>query len=202
MEHLRKGINVKLASNEDILKKHGAKANYISSKKFNRNLFAINRIKEKLILNRPIYVGMSILELSKLLMYDFHYNYILKKYDKKNVCLMFTDTDSLLYEMKTEDAYKDLYEKKDQKYFDTSDYPIKSKHYSEENKTEIVKMKDEAARVPVKEFVGLRSKTYSYYFGDECIKNVKALLKGLSKIRCHLMITLMSCLTLRKRHIP
>ena len=74
MENLRNRINVKLACNEDILKKHGAKANYVSNKKFNENLFAINRIKEQLVLNRPIHVGMTILELSKNLMYDFHYN--------------------------------------------------------------------------------------------------------------------------------
>ena len=65
----------------------------------------------------------------------FHYNYILNKYDRKHIRLMFTDTDSLFYEIKAEDAYKDLYEKKeDQTYFDTSDYPKNSKYYSEENK--------------------------------------------------------------------
>ena len=91
--------------------------------------------------------------------------------------------------------------KKDKKYFDTSDYPINSKYYSEEYKKGIGKMKDEAAWGPMKKFVSLRSKIYSYYFGDEC-KNVKALLKGLSQIQCYLMITLVSCLTLRIRHIP
>ena len=55
---------------------------------------------------------MAIFDLSKLLMYDFHYNYMLNKYEGKNIRLMFTDTDSLFYEIKTEDAYKDLYEKK------------------------------------------------------------------------------------------
>ena len=81
LENLRKRTNVKLASNEDILKKN--MAHFMSSKKFNEYLFAINRIKEQLILNRPIYVGMSILELSKLLMYDFHYNYTLKSTIKR-----------------------------------------------------------------------------------------------------------------------
>ena len=113
--------------------KHAAKANFISGKMYNENLCAINRIKEQLVLNRPIYVGMPVLELSKLLMYDFHYKYILKRYDKKNIRLMFTDTDSLFYEIKTEDVYKDLYEK-DKKYFDTSDYPSNSDYYSKENK--------------------------------------------------------------------
>ena len=78
LENLRKRINLKLTSNEDIYTKHASSANFISGKMFNENLFAINRMKEELVLNRPIYVGMAILDLSKLLMYDFHYNYMLK----------------------------------------------------------------------------------------------------------------------------
>ena len=78
LENLSKRINLKLTSNEDIYTKHAARANFISGKMFNENLFAFNRIKEELVLNRPIYVGMVILYLSKLLMYDFHYNYMLK----------------------------------------------------------------------------------------------------------------------------
>ena len=100
LENLRKRINLKLTSNEDIYTKHAARANFISGKMFNENLFAINRIKEELVLNRSIYVGMVILDLSKLLMYDFHYNYMLKKYDRKNIKLMFTDTDSLFMKLK------------------------------------------------------------------------------------------------------
>ena len=109
---MRKRINIKLTPSEDIFTKHAAKVNFLSGKTFNENSFVINRIKEQLVLNRPIYVGMAILNLSKLLMYDFHHNYILNKYDRKNIRLMFTDTDSLFYEIKTEDAYKDLHEKK------------------------------------------------------------------------------------------
>ena len=84
MENLRKGINIKLTSSEDIFEKHVAKVNFITGKMFNENLFAINRMKEQLVLNRHIYVGIAILELSKLLMYVFHYSYMLNKYDKKN----------------------------------------------------------------------------------------------------------------------
>ena len=76
------------------------------------------------VLNRPIYVGMAILDLSKLLMYDFHYNYMLKKYDRKNTKLIFTDTDNVFYEIKTDDVYEDLL--KDKELFDNSDYPKKS----------------------------------------------------------------------------
>ena len=76
---MRKGINLKLTSNGDIYTKHASRANFISVKMFNEDLFVINRIKEELVLNRPIYVGMAILDLSKLLMYDFHYNNTLKQ---------------------------------------------------------------------------------------------------------------------------
>ena len=78
MENLRKRINVKLTNDEDVLIKHAAKANFISGKMFNENVFAINRIKEQQVLNKPMDVGVAILELSKLFMYDFHYNYMLK----------------------------------------------------------------------------------------------------------------------------
>ena len=79
LENLRKRINLKLTCKEDIYTKHASRANFIFGKMFNENLFAINRIKEELVLNRPICVGMAILDLSKLLMYDFHYNYMLKQ---------------------------------------------------------------------------------------------------------------------------
>ena len=78
LENLRKRINLKLTSNEDIYTQYASRANFISGKMVNENLFAINMIKEELVLNRPIYVEMAILDLSKLLMYDFHYNYMLK----------------------------------------------------------------------------------------------------------------------------
>ena len=83
LENLRNRINVRLVNNEDVFTKHAAKANFISGKMFNGNLFAINRIKEQLLLNRPIYVGMTVLDFSKYLMFDFHYNYMLNKYDKE-----------------------------------------------------------------------------------------------------------------------
>ena len=132
---------------------------------FNENLFAINRIKEELFLNRPIYFGMAILDLSKLFMYDFRYNYMLKNMtknnnNKKNIKFMFTDTDSLCYEIKTDDVYKDLFQ--DKKTFDNSNYPKNSEFCFDENKKVIGKMKDEAAGMPIKELIGLSSKMCSY----------------------------------------
>ena len=84
-----------------------SKPTYVSSKIFNENLVAVHKIKETLTLNRPAYLGMCILDLSKNLMYDFHYNYIKSKYGQK-AKLPFTDTDSLTYEIETEDVYQDF----------------------------------------------------------------------------------------------
>ncbi|CAB4045438.1 Hypothetical predicted protein, partial [Paramuricea clavata] len=105
---------------------------------------------------------MSILDLSKTLMYDFHYNTIKKEYGD-GAKLLFTDTDSLMYEIKTDDVYEDFRSiGEEQDCWDNSDYPKDSPYYSTHNKKVIGKFKDEAEGVPVIEFVGLRSKMYSY----------------------------------------
>ena len=159
MENLRKRVDVKLVTNEKKLLKLASKPTYVSSKIFNENLVAVHKIKETLTLNRPAYVGMRILDLSKTLMYDFRYNYIKKKY-KDKARLLFTDTDSLTYEIEAEDVYKDFWNDKDK--FDNSDYPESSPYFDKTNKKVIGKFKEEAAGVPICEFVGLRSKMYSY----------------------------------------
>ena len=105
MENLRKRIDVRLVTNEKKLLKLTSKSTYVSSKTFNENLVAAQKIKETLNLNRPAYVGMCILDLSKTLMYDFHYNYIKNKYGDR-AKILFTDTDSLTYEIEAEDVYQ------------------------------------------------------------------------------------------------
>ena len=160
MENLRNRYSIKLVSTKEQFTKWAAKPSFQRSTIFNENLAAIHKIKESLKLNKPSYVGMCILDFSKTLMYDFHYNYILKKYNKEDIKLLFTDTDSLRYHLKTEDAYEDFI--KDRHLFDNSDYHPKSKFYFKENKKVIGKMKDECAGVPIIEFCGLRSKMYSY----------------------------------------
>jgi len=158
MENLRKRVDIRLVTSEKKLLKWVAKPSFVSSKIFNNNLVAIHKIKETLVLNRPVYVGQAILDISKTLMYDFHYNYILKKYD--NVKLLATDTDSLMYEIETDDIYKDFFN--DKHLFDNSDYQESSPYYFSNNEKVIGKFKDEAAGIPITEFVGLRSKMYSY----------------------------------------
>ena len=125
---------------------------------------AVHKIKEKLTLNRPAYVGMCILDLSKTLMYDFHYHFIKQKYgDRAN--LLFTDTDSLTCEIETDDVYADFWSDKDK--FDNSDYANESPFHDQSNKKVIGKFKDEAAGIPITEFIGLRSKMYSYIKDNE-----------------------------------
>ena len=112
MENLRKRVDVRLVTNEKKLLKLTSKPTYVSSKIFNENLVAVHKIKETLTVNRPAYVGMCILDLSKTLMYDFHHNYIKNKYDDR-AKLLFTDTDSLTYEIEAEDVYQDFWYDKD-----------------------------------------------------------------------------------------
>ena len=92
---------------------------------------AVHKVKETLTLNRPAYVGMCILDLSMTLMYDFHYNYIKKKYNNR-AKLLFTNTDSLTYEIEAEDVYSDFWNDKDM--FDNSDYLESSPYYCNVNK--------------------------------------------------------------------
>ena len=102
--------------------KLSAKPNFNRCNIFSGDLVAIHVKKPKLVFNKPVYLGMCILDLSKTLMYDFHYNYIKQKYGDK-AKLLFTDTDSLMYEIQTEDFYMEI--SADVKHrFDTSDYPL------------------------------------------------------------------------------
>ena len=167
MENIRNRVDVKLVNTKEKLRKLVAKPNLKSPPKiFSENLVSVHMRKTSLLMNKPVYLGMCILDLSKTIMYDFHYNYIKSKYADK-AKLLFTDTDSLMYEIETEDFYKDIAgDVKDK--FDTSDYP--ENHPSGIptgiNKKVLGMMKDEAAGKIIKEFVGLRSKLYSFVMDD------------------------------------
>ena len=104
MENLRKRINVKLVSNKRGYLKQTSKLNYMSQNIFDSNLLAICKSKVTLTLNKLPCVGLCILDLSKILMYEFCYDHIKSKYENNSV-LLFTDTDSLMYEIKTVDSY-------------------------------------------------------------------------------------------------
>ena len=141
MENIRKRVDVRLVTDEEKLLKYSSKPTYVSSKIFNENLVDVHKIKETLTLNRPAYVGMCILDLSKTLMYDFHYNYIKKKYSNK-AKLLFTDTDSLTYEIEAADVYRDFWNDKEK--FDNSSYSESSQYYDKTNNRVLGKFKDEA----------------------------------------------------------
>ena len=179
MENLRKRVDVRLVTDEKKLDKLTSKPTYVSSKIFNENLMAVHKVKETFTLNRPAYVGRCILDLSKMLMYDFHYNYIKRKYGNR-ARLLFTNTDSLRYKIEAKDVYKDFWKDKDM--FNNSDYPENSLYYCNANKKVIGKFKDEACGVPIVEFIGLKSKMYSYIKSDEKGgKTVKGIKKNVIK---------------------
>ena len=179
MENLRKRVDVKLVTDEKKLTKLTSKPTFVTGKIFNEKLVAIHKIKETLTLNRPAYAGMCILDLRKTLMYDFHYNYIKKKYNDK-AKLLFTDTDSLTYEIKEEDVYKGIWSDNDK--FDNSEFPENSPYFDKSNKKVIGKFKDEVSGIPINEFIGLRSKMYSYLKDtNDCGKTVKGIKKNIIK---------------------
>ena len=151
MENLRKRINVRLVNNAEDFLKYTSKPTYITHKIFGKDYAAIHEIKPVLILNKPIYVGCNVLDLSKWKMYDFHYNFIKKNFDAE---LLFTDTDSLAYEIKSENVCEEFFKWND--LFDFSNFPKDSKIFDETNKYVIGKMKDEFGGVIIIEFVRLK----------------------------------------------
>ena len=175
-------MDIKLVNNKKQAEKLSAKPNFNHCNIFREDLVAIHMKKTNLDCNKPVYLGMCILDLSKTLMYDFHYNYIKRKYGDKAI-LLFTDTDSLKYEIQTEDFYKDI--SADVKHrFDTSNYPPDhpSGIPSGLNKKVIGMFEDEAGGKVINEFVGLRAKLYSYKMlvGEES-KKCKGIKKSMVK---------------------
>ena len=177
MENLKKRVNVNLlrSSDEVKVKKLVAKPSFNRANVFDNDLVAIHMEKTKIMLNRPTYVGMCVLDLSKHLMYDFYYNEMKPQYGK-NCNVLYTDTDSLLLEIKTKDVYEDMKSRSD--LYDTSDYPKDNPLYSMDNKKVVGKMKDECNGVPISEYVGLKPKMYSI-LKDDGVEMKKA--KGVKK---------------------
>ena len=154
MEKLGKRITVLLVNNEKYFLKYTSKPTHITHKIFCKNYTAIHEIKPVLMLNKPINVGFTALEFR--LTYDFHYDFVKKHFDDE---LLFTDTYSLIYEIKSEDVYEEFFKHKN--LFDFSNYRKDSKSFDETNKKNIGKIKDESETKIIGEFVGLKSKMYS-----------------------------------------
>ena len=161
MEHLRKRINVGLVNNEKDFLKYTSRPTYITHKVFDKSYAAIHEIKPVLTLNKPIYVGFTVLELSKWLMYEFHYNFIKKHFDAE---LLFTDTNSLTYEIKSDDVYEEFFERKH--LLDFTNISKDSKFYDSQNEMVVGKTKDEDKGILINRFVGLKSKMHSMLSDD------------------------------------
>jgi len=168
MENLCNRVDIRIVrSNEtDKIRKLIASPLYSRHVLFSNDMAGIDMRKSKLLLNKPVYTGITILDNSKILLYDFFYNELKKKYGSK--CeLLYTDTDSLLILIETEYVYEDM--KNNTDLYDTSDYPKEHPLHSNTNKKVLGKMKDECAGTPITEYVGLRPKMYSILKADEKI---------------------------------
>ena len=172
MENIRKHRNIKLLTTEDKYLRTVTKPNFKSGVLFGENLMGCEMGKIKVVMNKPVYLGQAILDLSKIVMYEFHYDYMVPKYgDRLKLCYM--DTDSLVYHIKTEDFYADIADDV-QTRFDTSSYILdgycvpgttEQSHRPLPvglNKKVIGLMKDELGGKIMTEFVALRPKLYSY----------------------------------------
>ena len=177
MENVRKRVNVNTLRSDEEKKilKLVAKPTFAQQVIFNPYLVGIQNRKERVLLNKPIYVGMSILDLSKMLMFDFYYNHLKKTYSDK-IQLLYTDTDSVIIHVQTEDIYADMSLNAD--LYDASNYSPSHPLYSPANKKIIGKFKDETAFVPIVEFVGLRSKMYSIKTSEYECKKAKGVKKS------------------------
>lgn len=190
MENVRDRIEIKTAFDAKYLQKYVSKPNFHSSKVLVDDKMVLMKLNKKTVqLNKPIYAGFSILELSKYHMYDFHYNTMKPRYNE-NIELMMTDTDSLVYLIQTEDFYKDMYEMRD--YFDLSEYSKSNPIYDETNKKAIGKFKDETGDKIIRTFVGVRSKVYAIETEDPINKklNETKKLKGIPKMIVKKQMTL------------
>ena len=182
IENIRKRQNIILIDDRKKAAKLTSRPNFDRATIFDRNLIAVHMKRTEVYFNKPVYVGQAILDLSKTLMFDFHYNYIKKKY-RHGAELMFTDTDSLLYQIHTDDFYHDISHDILEK-FDTSDYPPDhpSGIPTGVNKKVIGMFKDEVAGKQITHFIGLRPKLYTFKIEDgNTTKKCKGIKKNVVK---------------------
>ena len=176
MQNVRKHRDIKLVTTDKRRNNLVSEPNYYTIKCFSENLVATEMKKTKIKINKPIYLGLSILEISKILMYEFWYDYTKPKYGN-NVKSCYMDTDSFIVSIKTEDFYKDITNDVEKR-FDTSNYEVDRPLPTGKNKKVIGLMKDELGGRVITEFVALRPKTHSY-LTDDCKEDKKA--KGTKK---------------------
>ena len=167
MENIRKHRDIKLVTTDKKRSKLVSEPNYHTINLISEDLSIIEMKKTKVKMNKSIYLGLSILEISKILMYEFWYDYMKPKYND-NVKLCYMDTDSFVMHIKTNDFYKDISDDVDNR-FDTSNYEVKRTLLIGKNKKVIGLMKDELGGEIITEFIALRPKTYSYLTDNDKI---------------------------------
>ena len=178
MENVRKHRDIKLVTTDERRNKLVSEPNYHTSKYFSENLLAIEMRKTKILMNKPVYLGQTILDISKTLLYEFWYDYTKPKYDgKAKLCYM--DTVRFIIHIFTEDFYEDIANDVN-KWFDTSNYDKNDKRPLpiEVNKRVIGYFKDELGGKIMAKLCGPRAKTYAYKMDDD-IEKKKA--KGTKK---------------------
>ena len=172
MENVKRRIKMVLTTNQKTCTSLIKKPLFHSLHIYNENYVGVQYKKRLVILNKPIYTGFSILDLSKMHMFDFHYNKILPTFGLKAVQLLYTDTDSLVYHIDHKHFYRLLFNIRD--YFDFSNLEKSNSLFSLKNRKVLGKFKDETGGKEIKEFVGLRPKMYSFILQSGAnIKRVK-----------------------------
>ena len=179
IENLRNRTKVELVHIEERFIKLMSKPSVDSIQRFNEDLVVVKMLQTKLKLNRPIYVGMVILDLAKRLMYNFYYSTLKAKYGDR-VNLFFTDTDSLCISVNTNDVYEDMKELENE--LDCSDYPTDHPLHSVKNKKALDKFKDEMSGKIIEEYVGLRSKMYSLKWSQGNVRTCQGISKSINKV--------------------
>ena len=175
MENLRNRVDVKIVRDweTDKIRKLLSSPSFDRFTIFGNDMAGIHMRKTKLVLNKPVYTGMTILENSKIVMYGFYYNYLKARYGH-NCGLVYTD--SLILDIQTEDVYKDIQEHT--RLYDTSNYPKDHLMYNAANKKVLGKMKDECGGEVIKEVVAIRPKMYSVEVGEKNIRKAKGVKKN------------------------
>ena len=172
MENNGRHRDIRLVNNKEDYLKQVMKPNFKGGTLMGEDLISCVMGKVKIKMNKPVYLGQTILDLSKIIIYEFHYDYMKKKYEEKNLKLLYMDTDSLVYKIKTRDLYKDIADDVETR-FDTSGYEPDKPLPIGKNKKVIGLMKDELGGKVMKEFISLRPKVYSYRVGEDEPKSVK-----------------------------
>ena len=174
MENIRKHRNIKLVNDEEEYLKNVMKPNFKSETLLGPDLMGCEMGKVRVVMNKLVYLGQAILDLSKTIMYEFHYDYMKRKYPKDELKLCYMDTNSLIYCIKTEDFYKDIADDAETR-FDTSGYVPDRPLPVGKNKKVIGLMKDELGGEIMKEFVSLCQRCIVTELETQNLRNAREL---------------------------